>query len=148
MKNYQIGETVDWAPNPRVFVQANVNVTFNTIQTAYPSAGGLANDVLRNADNNYRNGSFITGFVVDKDTDASLEYTFYRADNYSVPTYATLFYGAGVKEYTVAAKLKHRFNNKLIGYLKLGYIDSQNETTGGNTNFKGPMAYLSIEQAL
>ena len=147
-KNYNIGETVDWSPTPQMFVQANVNVVFNTVKTAYPVAGGLGNEVLRNADNNYVNGSFITGFVVDKDTDASLQYTYYRADNYKVPSPASVFYGAGVKEYTVTASVKHKFNDRLIGECKIGYIDSKNDTTGGNTNFRGPLAYVSLAYAL
>ena len=47
--------------------------------------------------------------IVDKDTDASIQYTFYRADNFKVPGYATVWYGAGVKEYTIAAALKRFF---------------------------------------
>ncbi len=147
-KNYNIGETVDWSPSAQVFVQANVNVVFNTIKTAYGVAGGLGDDVLRNADNNYINGSLITGFVVDKKTDASVQYTYYRADNYKVPSPAAVFYGAGVKEYTVTVGLKHKFTDRIMGNAKLGYIDSKNDTTGGNTNFKGPLAYFSLEYAL
>lgn len=147
-KNYQFGETVDWAPTPQIYTQANVNVVFNTIQTGYPVVGGAGNDVLHNADNNYYNGNLLVGWVVEKDTDATIEYTFYRADNYKVPNYATQWYGAGVKEFTVAAGLKHRFSDKLVGSIKLGYFKSTNETTGGNTNFKGPMAYISFDHAL
>jgi len=147
-KNYQFGETIDWAPSAQTFVQANLNLAYNVIQTSNPIAGGKANDVVRNADNNYRNGSLIAGVVADKDTDLTVEYTFYRADNYKVPNNATVWYGAGVKEYTFAAGVKHRFNDKLTGMIKLGYFNSKNETTGGNTNFKGPMAYVSFDHAL
>jgi hypothetical protein len=147
-KNYSFGETIDWAPTSQLYVQANLNVVYNTMQTAYPVAGGLGNDVLRNADNNYINGSFITGFVVDKETDASLQYTYYKADNFKVPTYAAVFQGAGVKEYTVSFVVKHKFSDRLVGDFKVGYFDSKNESTGGNTNYKGPMVYVSLTQAL
>ena len=147
-KNYNIGETVDWSPSAQVFVQANINVVFNTIKTAYPVAGGLGNEVLRNADNDYINGSFVTGFVIDKNTDASLQYTYYRADNYKVPSPASVFYGAGVKEYTITAGVKHKFSARIVGECKLGYLNSKSETTGGNTNFRGPLAYVSLAYAL
>ena len=147
-KIYTFGETIDWAPTASSYVQANVNVVYNTISAGYPVVGGAGNDVLHNADNNYKNGSFITGWIVDKDTDASLQYTFYRADNYKVPGYATQWYGAGVKEYTLVAALKHRFSKDLVGQFKVGYCDSKNQTTGGNTNFKGPIAYVSFDHAL
>jgi hypothetical protein len=147
-KNDMFGETIDWNPTTQFYMQANLNVVFATIQTAYPRAGGAGNEVLRNADNNYKNGSLIAGFVVDKNTDAQLQYTFYRADNYSAPTVVTQFYGAGVKEYTVALALKHKFSDRLIGSLKVGYFDSKNDTTGGFTNFRGPMGYITIDHAL
>lgn len=146
--NHQFGETIDWAPTPQTFVQANINLVYQRIRTGYPKVGGLGNEVLRDADNNYRNGSLVAGVVASRDTDVSLHYTFYRADNYKAPNAATVWYGAGVKEYTVAAALKHRFNDKLVGEFKLGYVDSKNETTGGNTNFKGPLVYVSFDHAL
>jgi len=146
--NQQFGETIDWAPTPQTFVQANVNLAFNNIKTGYPKIGGLGNEVLRDAENNYRNGSLVAGVVADRDTDLSLQYTFYRADNYQAPNAATVWYGAGVKEYTVAAAVKHRFNDKLVAEFKLGYVDSKNQTTGGNTNFKGPLVYVSFDHAL
>ena len=147
-KNRTFGETIDWNPTNQVYVQANLNVVFATISTAYPRAGLTANDVLRNADNNYVNGSLITGFTVDKNTDAQLQYTYYRADNFNPATIVSQFYGASTKEYTVALTLKHKFTNRLVGSLKVGYFDSKNGTTGGFTNFRGPMGYLSIEHAL
>lgn len=146
--NDMIGETIDWNPSKNVYVQANLNVVFASISTAYPRAGGSANDVLRNADNNYYNGNVVTGFVVTKNTDAKFEFTFYHADNYDPSTIVTVPYGAGVKEYTVTAGVTHKFSDRLLCDLKVGYFDSENETTGGNTNFKGPMGYLSFSHAL
>ena len=142
-----LGETIDWNPNNNVYFQANVNVVFATIKTIYPRAGGLANDVLHNADNNYINGSLVSGFAVEKDTDAQLAVTFYNADNYKV-MYSTVPYGASAKEYTVSLGLKHKFSNSLVGNLKVGYFDCKNDTTGGFTNFRGPLAYVTMEHAL
>jgi hypothetical protein len=147
--NHMFGETIDWNPSSQVYVQANLNVVFATISTAYPKAGGTANDVLRNADNDYMNGNIVAGFVMNKTMDALLEYTFYKADNYD-PTAprAAVPYGAGVKEYTVTAGLKVKLSDAMIGNVKVGYFDSKSDTTGGNTNFKGPMAYVSLDYAL
>ncbi|MEI6106582.1 MAG: hypothetical protein WCR49_06155 [Opitutae bacterium] len=147
--SHMFGETLDWNPSNQAYVQANLNVVFATISTAYPRAGGTANDVLRNADNDYMNGNIVAGFVVNKTMDAQLEYTFYKADNYNplVPS-ASMAFGAGVKEYTLTAGLKVKLSDQMIGRVKVGYFDSKNDTTGGNTNFKGPMAYVSLDYAL
>ena len=44
--------------------------------------------------------------------------------------------------------MKHRFNKDWIGMAKIGYIESKNDTSGGNSNYHGPLAYLSIDHAL
>jgi len=148
-KSHNFGETIDWNPNKQVYAQANVNVVFATISTAYPRAGGAANDILRNADNNYWNGNVLVGFVLNKVTDVQLDYTAYHADNYDpLAPPASVSFGAGAKEYTVTAGVKYKLSDKIILNGKLGYFDSKSETTGGNTNFRGPMAYVSLDYAL
>lgn len=148
-KSHNFGETIDWNPNKQVYAQANVNVVFATISTAYPRAGGGANDILRNADNNYWNGNVLVGFVLNKVTDVQLDYTAYHADNYDpLAPPASVSFGAGAKEYTVTAGVKYKLSDKIILNGKLGYFDSKSETTGGNTNFRGPMAYVSLDYAL
>ena len=145
-KSHLIGETIDWNPNKAIFVQANFNVAFNTISSAYPSA---ANPNQRNSDNNYWTGSLITGAVLGKHTDGTLEYTYQKADNF-LPALAqyTQPYGAGYEQSSVTLGVKHRFSDRWIGHAKAGYIDSKNDTTGGNTNFRGPLAYVSFEHSL
>jgi len=144
-----IGGTIDWNPNKQFYAQLNLNVVFSTIQTAYPRAGGAANDVLRNADNDYWNGDLILGFAASKSTDLFLQATAYRADNYDpLAPPSSVSYGAGAKEYTVTAGLKHRLSDRLFLHVKAGYFDSHNETTGGNTDYHGPLAYLSFDYSL
>jgi hypothetical protein len=145
-RSHLIGETIDWNPSSLVFVQANANVGFNTISSAYPSS---ANPSQRNADNNYWTGSVITGFALDKATDVSLQYTYQKADNF-VPGVAafTQPYGASYKEETIAIGVKYKFSKTWIGTGKVGYFDSRNDTTGGRTNFRGPLAYVAMEHSL
>ncbi|HEY8994523.1 MAG TPA: hypothetical protein VIM71_07675 [Lacunisphaera sp.] len=148
-KNHMFGGTVDWNPNKTVYFQANLNVVFNTLQTAYPRAGGAANDVLRNSDNDYVSGNLIAGFAVDKATDATLEYSYYKADNYDpLAPKASIAYGAGAKEYTVTAGIKRKLTDRMILNAKAGYFDSKSDTTGGNTNFRGPLFYVALDYAL
>ena len=148
-KSHLIGETINWNPNKSVYLQGNLNLAYNYISTAYPRAGGLGNLRGQNSDNNVRTMSFVTGFVVDKNTDAQIECMHQKADNF-VPEQAvgTQPYGAGYKEYSVSVGMKHRFSSRWIGSAKIGYIESRNDTTGGNTNFRGPLAYLAVEHGL
>ena len=159
MTNQMIGETIDWTPNKQFYMQANVNVVFNVISTIYPRAGAVpasgalsswdANQVLQDSNNNYVTGSLVAGAVISKSDNLQCQYTYYRANNYN-PQVAvrTQPYGAGAKESIVTIGLKHKFSARMMGNAKVGYCDSKNDTTGGNTNFRGPLAYVALEFAL
>ncbi|HVZ63360.1 MAG TPA: hypothetical protein VG936_02140 [Lacunisphaera sp.] len=158
-KNHTISETIDWSPNASCYVQLNGNLVLNTISTVYPRAGITpatstvnaysTNQVLQDADNNYATASLVAGCTLDKRTDVSLECTYYRANNGNAFAYALMMpYGMAVKETVVAVGAKHKLSDKLMLNAKLGYMDSMNDTTGGNTNFRGPVGYLSFDYAL
>lgn len=157
--NHMICETIDWTPNAQFYVQANGSLVFNTINTVYPRAGiapaaGTSvawnvNGVLQNSDNNYTTASLLAGAVLTKRDDLQVKVTYYRANDY-IPSIALLSmpYGADNKEYSATVGVKHKFNNRLLGDFKVGYIDSTSVLSGGNTDFRGPVACLSLEFAL
>ena len=153
---HTIGETIDWNPTTQFYMQASASVVFNVISTAYQHKQATAaanaipgNLVLQNSDNNYTTLSFLAGLVVTKSDDVQLQFTAYRADNYSTDlALYTQPYGAGATESTVSLGLKHKFSDKLIGNAKIGYTDSHNDTTGGNTDYHGVLAYVSLAYAL
>jgi hypothetical protein len=129
------------------------------IGTVYPRAGVFAatstniafdaNRVLQNSNNNFITASLVSGLVLTKIDDLQLQFSYYKADNYNPEVAAmTLPFGAGATEYSVTAGVKHKFSDRCIGNAKLGYYDAKNDTTGGNTNFKGPLAYVSLDYAL
>ena len=163
--NHMLSESIDWTPTPQVYLQLNGTATFNVISTVYPRAGltpatvtaaGLVtanafdtNRVLQNSDNNYYTVGFITGFVVDKQTDAQVQLNYYRADNgNAILAPLTMPYGVAVKDTSITVGLKHKFSDKWIGNAKIGYFDSANDTTGGMTNYHGPLAYVSFDHSL
>ena len=153
-RNHTFGESLDWTPTRQFYFQGNVNVVFDDISTVYPRAGVAANGlnadaILQNAKNNYWNASALAGFVVDAATDAQVQYTFYRADNFQPELAATTTpYGAGITEHTITVGLKHKFSNRLVGSARVGYFSSKNDTTGGFTNYNGVLAYLSLDYKL
>lgn len=144
-RRYQFAETVDWVPNKGFYLQGNVNVVFDRTSTAYPRTTGTAADVLRNADNNYWNSSIVAAFVVDKQTDAQIQATYYKADNYNPAITASDPYGAGSRDYSITVGLKHKFTAKMVGTAKVGYIESKNDTSGGFADYRGPVGYLALE---
>jgi hypothetical protein len=146
-RSHNIGETIDWTPIKQFYLQGNVNLVFDTTGTAYPTAGGAANDVLRNANNNHWTASVLAGFVVDKATNAEVQYTQYKASNYQPELYSTVPYGAGASSYTATVGVKRKLTDTLLAEVKIGYLSSHNDTTGGNTNYSARVAYVAIQQA-
>ncbi len=164
-KNHTISESIDWTPQKNFYAQLNGTIVFNVISTIYPRAGltpatvnaaGLVtanafdtNRVLHNSDNNYATCGLLTGWVVGKDTDAQLQCNHYRANNGNQTLAAlTLPYGVAVKDTSVTLGLKHRISPSWLAHAKLGYFDSINDTTGGRTNYHGPLAYVAVERGL
>ena len=152
-RTQSISETVDWAPYRQVYVQGNINVVYSYIQTAYPVVvESLTTNYLtpiQNANNNYIVGSVLCGFVLDKETDAQIQGTWQQADDYNGQIAAGgIPYGAGFLMESVTVGLKHKFSNRLMGDAKVGYLKSTDSTTGGFTNYKGPLAYLSLSYSL
>jgi hypothetical protein len=152
-RGQQISETVNWNPTGQFYFQGNVNVVYNYLQTAYPvvvvSATTNIATPINNADNNYVVGSVLCGFVVDKATDAQLRYSWQKADNYNPEIAAGgQPYGSSFEMQTVTAGLKHKFSDRLIGDGKIGYLKSTDPTTGGFTNYHGPLAYVALTYSL
>lgn len=147
-KRKQISGTIDWNPGKTVYVQVNGNIVYDDMVTAYPYVTGTAKDVIRNSENNYYNGDATVGFALDKDTDAQFQATYYRANNFDpAQAYATLPFGASAKEYTVTAGVKYKLSAKTVVSGKVGYIDSKNDTLGGFGDFRGPLAFVSVQHA-
>ena len=158
-KNHTISETVDWTPNAQFYVQANVNVVFNTINTIYPRAGIApaagatpawnVNAVLQDSNNNNVTASLLTGAVITKTDDLLFQVTYYNASNGNAYLASTTQpFGVSANETVVSVGLKHKFTDRLMGNLKVGYFDSHNATTGGFTDFHGPLGYISLTTAL
>ena len=153
VRNQMLSETVNWTPTGRVYVQGNLNVVYNYIQTAYPVVvESLTTNIatpIQNANNNYITGSALCGFVVNKSTDATLQGFWSRANNYNAQIASGgQPFGAGYEEESVTAGLKHKFTDRLMGEGKLGYLHRTDDTTGGFTNYRGPLAYVALTYSL
>ena len=153
VKGDLFSETVNWTPNQWVYVQGNINVVYNYIQTAYPivvvSATTNIPTPIQNSNNNYISGSALCGFVVDKDTDAQLKFALTQANDYNPQIAAGgQPFGAGFQDESATAGLKHKFTSKLLGEFRVGYLRRTDDTTGAFTNYHGPLVYAALTYAL
>lgn len=161
-KNYQISETIDFSPTKSWYAQLAGNLVYHDISTIYPRAGVYpanttanppvgaydVNRVFQNSENNYYTISAMVGAAVAKHTDLQFQHVEYKAanGNGSIGLYAEPF-GVACKDSTTTVGIRHMISPKLVMNAKVGYIDSKNDTTGGYTNYRGPMAYLAFDHA-
>ncbi len=145
---HNFSESVTWNFTRNVYAQANGSVVFDQIQTMYPWVSGNAKRNLRNSDNNYVTGDVAVGFAIDRDTSGLIQGTYYRANNFDA-SYAAVGMplGASARESTVSVGVRRRLTEKTVLSAKLGYIDSENATRGGYADFRGPLAYVSVQHA-
>jgi hypothetical protein len=158
-KNHMISESIDWNPNKSCYFQVNANLVYNKISTVYPRAGVTpatstlsafdTNRVLQNSNNDYVTLGALSGFVLNKSTDLEFQANQYRADNgNAVLASMTMPYGVSVKETSVTVGMKHKISKTWLTNAKVGYFNSKNDTTGGLTNFSGPVAYVAFEHGI
>jgi len=152
-RGQQIGETINWTPTEKFYVQGSVNVVYSYIQTAYPvvlvsSPANIATPI-QNANNNYVSGSALAGVVIDKHNKVELQGAAQRANNFN-PQIAIggQPYGSSYEQESVTLSLKHKFNDRLSGEAKGGFLRLTDPTTGGFTNYHGPLAYVALTYSL
>ncbi len=152
-RGQQVSETVNWNPSAAIYLQGNASVVYSYLQTAYPvvvvSATTNIPTPIQNANNNFVTGSALCGFVLDKRDDAQIQEVFSQANNFNPQIAAGgQPYGAGYEEESVTAALKHKFNDRLMADAKVGYLERTDPTTGGFTNYHGPLAYVALTYSL
>jgi hypothetical protein len=149
----QISETADYTPAKQVYLEGSVALNYNYIQTAYPLVVPSATTNIavpfQNANNNYVSSSALAGFVLEKNTDLQLQGIWTTANNYN-PQIALggQPYGSSFRDLSLTAGLKHKFTDSVYGDCKVGYVRRSDNTTGGFTNYHGPVAYAAVTWAL
>jgi len=148
-----ISEALDWAPSSQFYVHGDINLVYDYLRTGYPivtvNAASSISTPVQNADNNYVTASALAGFVLNKEADVQLQASYARANDYN-PQIALggQPYGAGFEEESVTAGLKYKITPRLIGEGKVGYLRRTDATTGGFTNYHGPLVYLALTYSL
>jgi len=148
-----ISEGFDWSPTGQFYLHGDASLVYSYIQTAYPvvtvNAAGTIPTPFQNANNNYVTASMLAGFVLNKDADVRLQATYTRANDYN-PGIALggQPYGAGFEEQSVTAGVKYKLSKEWIIEGKAGYLHRLDATTGGFTNYNGPLAYIGVTYSL
>ena len=137
-----IGQNVSWTPWNRLTLGAQLNYVLNTTKTPVSDF----TPSVQNAQNNYWNADGSASVVLDNKTDLTLNYFYYRANDYSDNSAVGVPYGAGATEQGVTATLVRRLTENLRITLKYGYYHYIDQPSGGNNNYDAQFAYTSLQR--
>jgi hypothetical protein len=127
-----------WTPQPSLWINANVNLNFDTLTTPSYSV------YVKNGDNNYLNGTLSAGYALTKDQDLSLDYSYLKADNFADNGAFTTPYGANERQHVASATWVFRQTDNTVYSLKYTYAKYTDSATAGRNNYKGQMLYGKV----
>jgi hypothetical protein len=139
-----LSETATWNPLARWYLQGSVNVIYDQLKTPASTLTGNAGGIVLNSDNNYVNASLSSGYVIDDQTDLTVEYDFYRSDNYVDNSNRSTAYGASGQEHYVSVTWSRRISPRTQLAVKYAYADNNDETSGGNNNYHAHLIYTKL----
>lgn len=133
-----ISQSVTWSPTGRLYLTANVNVTYDQLATpAYP--------FVQQGDNNYVNGSVGAGYVVSDRDDIFVDYSWFKASNYFDNSRTSLPYGLSEDQQAGYLTWVRRQTDQLVYTVKYGYITNDDTTYGGYNSFDAHVIYAKVQ---
>ncbi len=134
--------TMTWTPLSRLYIQGTVHYVLSETNT--PADQALPGIIL-DFQNDYWNGTFSVGYVINDTTNVQADYFYYRADNFVNNAAFSQPYGAGAEEHAATVTLSKQFNRSLRGSLKYGYYSNQDDTSGGYNNYQAHLLAASLQ---
>jgi hypothetical protein len=147
MTSHIISESINWTPISRMYVQLNGSYAWDgALTTPVDGAAAFgATNPVPNLDNSYWIASAILGYALDEQTDLTLQYNFYRADNYVNNYLWSQPYGANAEEHGITATVSRQLNKRTRVSLKYGYFTADDNTSGDHNNYDAHLIYATLQ---
>jgi hypothetical protein len=133
-----VSQSVMWSPVPRLYLVSSGNLTFDQLST--PAAALVAN-----SDNNYLNASVGGGYVLSKTTDLFLDFSHYRARNFTDNSALSQPYGADQKMQTASLTCVVRQTEHLAYTVRYTHASNLDRTSGGKNDYRAHTVYGNIQ---
>ena len=133
-----LSESITWSPTGRLYLNANVNITWDQFATP-------AYAFIKHGDNNYVNGAIGGGYALAKLDDLYVDYSFFRAKNFIDNSAVTLPFGADQKTQGAYLTWVRRQTEHLIYTFKYGYVTNRDVTSGGRNDFDAHVFYAKVQ---
>jgi hypothetical protein len=138
LTSHILSESVTWTPHARLYLTANVNITWDQLATP-------AYRFVLNSDNNYINATLGGGYALAKRDDVYFDYSFFRADNFADNSAVSLPYGADQKNQGAYLTWVRRQSERLIYTIKYGYLTRRDGTWAGRGNFDAHLVHAKVQ---
>jgi hypothetical protein len=144
--NQSITESITWNPLARLYLQGDFSYVLSKTNTPadYNFTPNTIPTVLDFTSDYWTAGGAI-GFALDPKTDLSVEYSYYRANNYVNNAVAGLPFGEGATENTVSASISRQIAKNIRLKLQYRYFNYTDATSGGHNNYEAHSLFSSLQ---
>lgn len=140
-----LSETITWNPSLRWYLQANINLVWDSLKTPLADYTGNAAGVVSNSDNDYTNVSLSSGYAIDDQSNLFIEGSVYNARNYQDTDYRSVSYGTDAKTQQISATYTRRLDARTMLTLKYAYANHDEPSFGGYADYQAHMVYGKVQ---
>jgi len=116
-------------------VQGDVGYTSSQTDTPADGLGGAAAGLVTDFDNDYWNAVLSAGIALNEETDLSVRYFFYRANNYKNNSSVSQPFGSDAEEHGVSVGLSRKLSDNTKAGLRYGFFSNNEGLTGGRNDY-------------
>ncbi len=140
-------QSATWMPFQHAYVQGNVSYVIAETDT---TADKQVPFRIEDSDNDYVTANVTMGYALDARTNIQAGYTYYRAENFSVPRDAagvpgSTPFGSDIEEHVFNVSLSRQINANMIWNMGYGYYTSNDASSGGHNDFDAHMVSTGLQ---
>ncbi|MHB1308022.1 MAG: hypothetical protein ACYDC1_21060 [Limisphaerales bacterium] len=135
LNTHILSQSLTWSPLDRLYLQGNINYVLDELTTPISETSGTPG-LVQDSQNDYWFATLGAGYALAKKTDVTADYSYYRAANYQSGNYqVSVPYGASDREHAISIGLVQRLSRNLRCSVRYAYFHSEDQTSGGNSDF-------------
>lgn len=146
MTQHILSESITWNPLSRWFLQANVNLVWDTLSTPAVGLTGAAANLVKNSDANYYNVSLSSGYALDDASDLHCDFGLYEShDSYIDNSAVTVPYGSESKLTQFGATWTRRLNRNTTVSARYAYAKNEDVPSAGFADYEAHLFYAKVQ---
>jgi hypothetical protein len=141
-----LAESITWNPVNRWFLQANLNIVYDTLKTPAVGLTGAAANLVKNSDANYYNFSLSSGYALDDSSDLFCDFGVYEShDSYVDNSAVTVPYGSESKLTQFGVTWTRRLNRNTTVSARYAYAENEDVPQVGFADYDAHLFYAKLQ---